>query len=282
MIEVFKLFFMRGISETVKHLIIINAIFFAGAFVFGFRDIFFELFALYFPHNNLFQSWQLVSHMFMHGGVQHILFNMFALWMFGTTVEQVMGRRKFIFFYLTSGLGAVFLSFVVYYAQVLPLISNLENAGFSDDLITQLMNLDIVRGNRFEGRLLYEQMSPILENYSLNLNSINDDLFMNIFELNTMNFQSMVGASGAIMGVLVAFGMLFPESKLMLLLLPVPIKAKFFIPIIIGLDLFSAVTGVSIFSPSNTAYVAHLGGALTGFIIMYFWKKSQFDKYRWN
>ncbi len=273
---------MRGISETVKHLIIINAIFFAGAFVFGFRDIFFELFALYFPHNNLFQSWQLVSHMFMHGGVQHILFNMFALWMFGTTVEQVMGRRKFIFFYLTSGLGAVFLSFVVYYAQVLPLISNLENAGFSDDLITQLMNLDIVRGNRFEGRLLYEQMSPILESYSLNLNSINDDLFMNIFELNTMNFQSMVGASGAIMGVLVAFGMLFPESKLMLLLLPVPIKAKFFIPIIIGLDLFSAVTGVSIFSPSNTAYVAHLGGALTGFIIMYFWKKSQFDKYRWN
>jgi len=282
LIEVFKLFFMRGISETVKHLIIINAIFFAGAFVFGFRDIFFELFALYFPHNNLFQSWQLVSHMFMHGGVQHILFNMFALWMFGTTVEQVMGRRKFIFFYLTSGLGAVFLSFVVYYAQVLPLISNLENAGFSDDLITQLMNLDIVRGNRFEGRLLYEQMSPILESYSLNLNSINDDLFMNIFELNTMNFQSMVGASGAIMGVLVAFGMLFPESKLMLLLLPVPIKAKFFIPIIIGLDLFSAVTGVSIFSPSNTAYVAHLGGALTGFIIMYFWKKSQFDKYRWN
>lgn len=282
MIEVFKLFFMRGISETVKHLIIINAIFFAGAFVFGFRDIFFELFALYFPHNNLFQSWQLVSHMFMHGGVQHILFNMFALWMFGTTVEQVMGRRKFIFFYLTSGLGAVFLSFVVYYAQVLPLISNLENAGFSDDLITQLMNLDIVRGNRFEGRLLYEQMSPILESYSLNLNSINDDLFMNIFELNTMNFQSMVGASGAIMGVLVAFGMLFPESKLMLLLLPVPIKAKYFIPIIIGLDLFSAVTGVSIFSPSNTAYVAHLGGALTGFIIMYFWKKSQFDKYRWN
>ena len=92
---------MRGISETVKHLIIINAIFFAGAFVFGFRDIFFELFALYFPHNNLFQSWQLVSHMFMHGGVQHILFNMFALWMFGTTVEQVMGRRKFIFFYLS-------------------------------------------------------------------------------------------------------------------------------------------------------------------------------------
>lgn len=92
----------------------------------------------------------------------------------------------------------------------------------------------------------------------------------------------MVGASGAIMGTLVAFGMLFPNSKLMLIFLPIPIKAKYFIPGIIILDLFSALSGVSIFSPNNTAYVAHIGGALTGFLMMYFWKKDQFDKYRWN
>jgi len=92
----------------------------------------------------------------------------------------------------------------------------------------------------------------------------------------------MVGASGAIMGILVAYGMLFPESKLMLIFLPIPIKAKYFIPGIIILDIISAVTGQSFFSPSNTAYIAHIGGALTGFIIMYFWKKDQFDKYRWN
>ncbi|SVA26716.1 uncharacterized protein METZ01_LOCUS79570 [marine metagenome] len=91
----------------------------------------------------------------------------------------------------------------------------------------------------------------------------------------------MVGASGAIMGVLVAFGMFFPESKLMLIFFPVPIKAKYFIPGIIILDLISAISGFSFFSPSNTAYVAHLGGALTGFLIMYYWKRNQFNSNRW-
>ena len=92
----------------------------------------------------------------------------------------------------------------------------------------------------------------------------------------------MVGASGAIMGVLVAFGMLKPKCGVDDAFLPIPIKAKYFIPGIIALDLFSAFTGVSIFSPSNTAYIAHIGGAVTGFLLMYFWKKNQFDKYRWN
>ena len=94
--------------------------------------------------------------------------------------------------------------------------------------------------------------------------------------------MSMVGASGAIMGVLVAFGMLNPNAELMMIFLPIPIKAKYFIPGIIALDLISAFTGTSFFSPSNTAYIAHIGGALTGFLLMYFWKKNQFDKFRWN
>ena len=99
----------------------------------------------------------------------------------------------------------------------------------------------------------------------------------------TPNFNTkMVGASGAIMGVLVAFGIMNPNAELMLIFFPIPIKAKYFIPGIISLDLFSVITGVSIFSPSNTAYIAHIGGALTGFIIMYFWKRNQFDTYRWN
>ena len=92
----------------------------------------------------------------------------------------------------------------------------------------------------------------------------------------------MLGASGAIMGVLVAYGLFFPENKLMLIFLPIPIKAKYFIPGIIILDLFSAVTGQAIFSPSNTAFVAHLGGALTGYLIMRNWKNNQFDRNRWQ
>ena len=102
-----------------------------------------------------------------------------------------------------------------------------------------------------------------------------------LLSFNTSFLATMVGASGAIMGVLVAFGMFFPESKLMLIFFPIPIKAKYFIPGIILLDLFSAITGQAIFSPSNTAYIAHIGGALTGFLIMYYWKKNQFNQNRW-
>ena len=109
-----------------------------------------------------------------------------------------------------------------------------------------------------------------------------NDSFKLLFDLNVMSNAAMVGASGAIMGILVAFGMLNPNAELMFILFPIPIKAKYFIPGIILFDLFSAITGVAIFSLSNTAFVAHIGGALTGFIIMYFWKKNQFDKFRWN
>jgi len=94
--------------------------------------------------------------------------------------------------------------------------------------------------------------------------------------------MSMVGASGCIMGVLAAFGMMNPNAELMLIFLPIPIKAKYFIPGLILLDVISAFTGQSFFSPSNTAFVAHIGGAITGFLIMWYWKKNSMNKYRWD
>src|SRR5690606_9982823 len=103
---------MRGITDTVKHLLIINVLMFIGTMTIG-NGVFYEWFALYFPKNNMFEPWQFITHMFMHGGASmqefsifHIGFNMFALWMFGTPVEQVFGAKKFILFYLFSGLGA--------------------------------------------------------------------------------------------------------------------------------------------------------------------------------
>ena len=93
---------------------------------------------------------------------------------------------------------------------------------------------------------------------------------------------SMVGASGCLMGILASFGMMNPEAKLMMIFLPIPVKAKYFIPGIIILDLISGLTGQSFFSPSNTAYMAHVGGAVTGFLIMWYWKKNQFNRNRWN
>lgn len=273
---------MRGITDTVKHLLIINVVMFIGTLTVGDGQLFYDLFALYYPKNELFEPWQIITHMFMHGSFQHLLFNMFALWMFGSAVEQVFGRKKFIFFYISAGLGAVALTFIAYYAQIMPLLDDVSSLGYSNDLINAIVNVNMQEGNYLKGDLLGEGMAPLLESAGYNIEAISTEQFRAFFDLNRLTQGSMVGASGAIMGILVAFGMLFPESKLMLIFLPIPIKAKYFIPAIIALDLFSALTGVSIFSPSNTAYIAHLGGALTGFLMMYFWKKNQFDKHRWN
>jgi rhomboid family protein len=261
---------MIGISNTVKHLLIINVLVWIGALSIGqYGEVFNDLFALHFPKNDLFQPWQIITHMFMHATyvitakgptiyIQHILFNMFALWMFGTAVERAVGQKKFIFFYISSGLGAALIMLGVYYIKYLSSESILVQAGISTSEIHQmLVNNKLIDGINALQKIELQKMFDIFN-------------------------SSMVGASGAIMGVLVAFGMLFPESKLMLIFLPIPIKAKYFIPGIIILDLISAISGQSFFSPGNTAYIAHIGGALTGFIIMYFWRKDQFDKYRWN
>lgn len=248
----------QGITDAVKHLLIINVLMFIGTLAIGNGQSFYQWFALYFPKNPMFQPWQVLTHMFMHGNVTHILFNMFALWMFGTAVEQVFGMRKFIVFYILSGFGAAIIQVAFLYFQFNTGLETLLESGFSQ---TDIIN--VLSDGQYDKRWV-----PVLGD--------NFEGFLNAFN------STMVGASGAIMGVLVAFGMLFPESKLMLIFLPIPIKAKYFIPGIIALDLFSALSGQSIFSPSNTAYMAHVGGALTGFLLMYFWKKNERDKYRWN
>jgi membrane associated rhomboid family serine protease len=270
------------ISQIVKHIIIINCIIFFGTSFFGNQYFFDRIFALYYPMSGSFEYWQIITHMFMHGNFSHLLFNMVALWMFGTAVEQMYGQRKFLFFYFSCGFGAVGLTFLVYNFQIYPIVNSLGSEGLSYNLIRDITNLNIIDGQNYSGELLYDRMFSVLESYGKTYSFISSNSFKLLFDLNVMSNGAMVGASGAIMGVLVAFGMLNPNAELMFILFPIPIKAKYFIPGIILFDLFSAITGVAIFSPSNTAFVAHIGGALTGFIIMYFWKKNQFDKFRWN
>ncbi|BAO74361.1 rhomboid family intramembrane serine protease [Winogradskyella sp. PG-2] len=248
----------QQITDAVKHLLIINAVMFIGTLAIGNGQAFYQWFALYFPKNELFQPWQILTHMFMHGDIMHIFFNMFALWMFGTAVEQVFGWKKFVTFYLLSGIGAAIIQVAFLYFQYNTGLTSLIETGFSQGEIVSVLA---------EGKYNTSWVSILGDKF---------DGFVGAFN------STMVGASGAIMGVLVAFGMLFPESKLMLIFLPIPIKAKYFIPAIIAMDLFSGLTGSSFFSPSNTAYMAHVGGAFTGFLLMYFWKKNEKDKYRWN
>ncbi|PTL98711.1 MAG: rhomboid family intramembrane serine protease, partial [Bacteroidetes bacterium] len=120
---------MNRITDTVKHLIIINVIMFIGTISIGGGQLFYEWFALYFPKSEAFQPWQIITHMFMHGGLMHVGFNMFALWMFGSPVEQALGTKKFLFVYISAGLGAVLFQLGYYYFNYVPTFSALEASG---------------------------------------------------------------------------------------------------------------------------------------------------------
>ncbi len=246
---------MGRITEAVKHLIIINVLFFIVPQLapnLGLQS----MFALHYPENPNFGFWQFLTHMFMHGGFYHILFNMYGLWAFGTPLEQMWGRNKFIFFYFSAGLGAGAIYTLVNYYQFNGVYDQLVNIGLSGSDIQNILNTGSYN-------------NQILEHVSAD--TLND--FYATYH------TPAVGASGAIYGVLVAFGMSFPNAKLALIFLPVPIAAKYFIPALIALDLFSGVTGFSLFG-GGIAHFAHVGGALIGFIIAWYWKQNQFK--RWN
>jgi membrane associated rhomboid family serine protease len=244
---------MRRISETIKALIIVNVIFFIGTQLLG--ETAYRLFSLFYFESPYFQLWQPLTHMFMHGGVMHILFNMYALWAFGSPLEQIWGRNKFLFFYFSAGLGAAFIHTLVNYYQVHSGMESLLNAGMSQADIANLLTTG-------------QYNSGVL-------NSVSMETIQSAF--NSFNTPA-VGASGAIYGILVAFGMMFPNAELMLIFFPVPIKAKYFIPLLLLGDLFFGISGAG----TGVAHFAHIGGALFGFIMSYYWKKNSFDSHRWN
>lgn len=245
---------MGRITDTVKVLIIINVIFFAGTMFIG--DFTYKLFSLWFFQNDNFGIWQIITHMFMHGSFMHILFNMYALWAFGGPIEQTLGKNKFLFFYFSCGIGAAIVHSLVNYFHVETAYNTLVEAGMTTGAIQQMLETG--------------QYSTAI------LDSVSRDTLEDMF---TAFNTPAVGASGAIYGILVAFGMLFPNVELFLLFVPIPIKAKVFIPVLIAIDLFSGVTGYSLFG-GGIAHFAHVGGALFGFIMMWYWKKNQFNQNR--
>ncbi|MGJ8731775.1 rhomboid family intramembrane serine protease [Cellulophaga fucicola] len=247
---------MGRLTDVIKHLIIINVIFFLATQVLG--DQMYQWFSLWFPENENFQLWQLVSHMFMHGGFMHIAFNMYALYAFGTPLEQIWGKKKFLFFYFSAGIGAALIHSGVNYYYFNKGLDAIVNSGISKEQVIGIIA---------EGKYMPDW-------YNLASKGTIDNF------LSAYNTPA-VGASGAIYGVLVAFGMMFPNAELMMIFLPIPIKAKYFIPVLIGIDLFSGVTGYSLFG-GGIAHFAHVGGAIFGFIMMWYWKKNQFNNKRWD
>jgi membrane associated rhomboid family serine protease len=245
---------MRTITETIKHLLIINVIFFVASVSLG--DVVYDLFALHYPFSPKFKIWQPLTHMFMHGDIGHIFFNMFGLYMFGTPIEEMWGRKKFIFFYLSTGFGAAAFQLLLYYFQINQVSNVLLAEGLTGSQITAFFQTS---------DLSYDMVERIGR----------EKLLSGLSAFNGV----MVGASGALYGILVAFAFLFPNARLMLLFPPIPVKAKILVPVLILSDLFFGFTSYSI---GPIAHFAHVGGAITGLVMLWYWKKNQFNNNRLN
>lgn len=246
------------ITEAVKQLLIINVLFFVGTLIVG--QPAYDILALYFPENENFKFWQPLTHMFMHGDILHIFFNMFALFSFGVLLEHMWGAKKFLFFYFSCGLGAAALHIAVNYFSFHQGMEILATNGISRESIMQVL-AEGKYDTRWEELMTPSQFANFISSYMV----------------------PAVGASGAIYGILVAFAFIAPNAELMLMFIPVPIKAKYFVPGLVAIDLFLGLKGQSIFgNSSGIAHFAHIGGALIGFIMMWYWKKNSFNNNRWN
>ena len=234
---------LSSIPTVVKNLLIINIIFFAATYLLDAKGIdLTNLLGLHYFKSSLFQPYQIITHMFMHGGLMHIVFNMYALWMFGKILEQVWGPKKFLIYYMITGLGAAAIHLLVMHFQIVNELNTMDSQKIA---MVMSEGAKIIAGN---------------QNYT--------DLEMG--NLNMLYNGATVGASGAVFGLLLAFGMLFPNIELYLMFVPIPIKAKYFVMGYGAIELFS---GVANRAGDNTAHFAHLGGMIFGFILIKMWKK---------
>ena len=236
-------FYSGRLSNTppvTKNLIIINVIMLAGSFIFRsmFQVNLNAVLGLFYFQSPLFKPWQIVTHMFMHSGFMHIFFNMYALWIFGKTLESVWGSKRFLIYYLATGLGAAFFYQLVNYFQFAPDISSLKAAYSVERINMTLLNEILQPGNQF-------------------------------YQIGRELIRPTIGASGAVYGVLLAFGMLFPNTPLFLMFIPIPIKAKW---LVIGFGVLELYLGITN-SGGNIAHFAHLGGMIFGFILIKYWNK---------
>ncbi len=233
------------LPPVVKNLLILNALFYLTTMVMEsqFSIDLSEKLGLHYPLAEKFQPYQLVTYMFMHGSFMHLFFNMFALWMFGNVLENYWGPKRFLTYYMITGIGAGCIQLLVTYLRL-------------ESLYSQVSPED-----------LKMVMSKGAEALSEGKNFIDGTMA----EINGLLNSSTIGASGAVFGILLAFGMLFPNT-LLYIYFAIPIKAKWFVLLYGAMELFS---GIANNPTDNVAHFAHLGGMLFGFILIKFWQKNK-------
>lgn len=205
-----------------------------------------EMLALYYPGNPKWWFGQFLTHIFIHGGLTHILFNMYGLWAFGTPLLKLWGSTRFVLFFLITGIGAGLIFTLVNYLQFTALYEEIHALNVSAQAIQALLEKGQVPNNLTQG-FPSEKLQELFQIYH----------------------SPVVGASGAIYAILVAFAVLFPNAKMMLIFIPYPIKAMYFVPIIILGDVFFGMTRYSV---GNIAHFAHVGGAIMGLAIVLVWR----------
>lgn len=237
----------NNIPPITRNIIMINVIvFIVSSFVFP--QLYVSL-SGYYPFSPNFKSWQIITHMFMHGGFMHILFNMLTLWSFGPILEQSLGEKKYLILYFVSGLGAFFLFNLWNFIEVQQIISGLQRLGLNASEIYPKAEVG------YTGSMSTSATTPE-----------GQELFQKYYEaLRT----PMVGASGAIFGVVTAFATLYPEAKIGIMFIPVPMKVKYVMPIVIVVSIFLGISG----NGGGIAHLAHVGGALVGWLLARIWKK---------
>lgn len=248
----------RVLPPVIKNLLILNGLFFLATYVFinQFSIDLTEKLGLHYFGSSLFRPYQLVTYMFMHGGMAHIFFNMFALWMFGNVLEEIWGGKKFLFFYFVCGIGAALTQMLVQYFDIHSIESSLAAAGVDVSIIR---HADISNINQIIQELTFKY-------------NINPAILASLYQ--KINVPT-IGASGAVYGILLAFGMTFPNALLYVYFL-FPIKAKWFVIIYAGLELYAAINS----NPSdNVAHYAHLGGIVFGFILIKIWNRNKYNRF---
>ncbi|MEL7118859.1 MAG: rhomboid family intramembrane serine protease [Bacteroidota bacterium] len=261
-------------TEVVKHLLFINIIVFIADQIFGANIL-----ALYYPQSERFLPLQLVTHFFMHANFMHIFFNMFALVMFGSALETLWGPKKFLFYYFVCAFGAAIIHMGYTYYEINGLQTAIEVFKQNPSYDTYWSFFKQVPLNSLNPE--YQSVVEEFANLSAEPTQIVVRDAVSLMD-QYVDFKMdipIVGASGAIFGLLLAFGWYFPNVELMLIFLPIPIKAKYFIPLLMLGELYF---GVNNFSWDNIAHFAHLGGALTGILLILYWRKfgSRFDNFR--
>ena len=267
------------LTPVVKNILIISGILFFAQVVLAYKMNFRleNYLGLHYYPADYFKPYQFITYIFMHGDFMHIFFNMFAVWIFGSVLEKVWGSKRFLIFYLVTGMGAALTQYVVYYFEITPFINSIADL---HEGMTISSFETFVNSVKFRSSLTYE-MSNAFNSFADKYNSLlsTDSSgalllahdYLTQFKTDYLNANVIVGASGSLFGLLLAFGMLFPNTYLNIYFF-IPIKAKYFVILYGIIEIYSAISN----NPhDNVAHFAHLGGMLFGFIMIMLWKKDR-------